>query len=154
PDRRRGHARATVDAGVVSGRRQHLRAGRAVQRRPGNLTFRHPVAVAGSRRARAVAVPGADRPHSVPAARRPATGRAAARGGRAPRARPACAGWSPPPAARRPPDRGVFAVLASRMAPAGYGGYLRASLPPFWQTTNPTQVRGALERLRTASEPA
>ena len=55
---------------------------------------------------------------------------------------------------RRTTDRGVVAVLDSRMATAGYGGYLRASLPPFWQTTNPTQVRGALERLRTASEPA
>jgi ATP-dependent DNA helicase DinG len=55
---------------------------------------------------------------------------------------------------RRTTDRGVVAVLDSRMVTAGYGGYLRASLPPFWQTTNPTQVRGALERLRTASEPA
>lgn len=55
---------------------------------------------------------------------------------------------------RRTTDRGVVAVLDSRMVTAGYGGYLRASLPPFWQTTNPTQVRGALERLRTASGPA
>jgi len=53
---------------------------------------------------------------------------------------------------RRVTDRGVVAVLDSRMVTAGYGGYLRASLPPFWQTTNPAQVRGALERLRTASE--
>ena len=49
---------------------------------------------------------------------------------------------------RRVSDRGVVAVLDSRMATAGYGGYLRASLPPFWQTTNAAQVRGALERLR------
>jgi ATP-dependent DNA helicase DinG len=55
---------------------------------------------------------------------------------------------------RRTTDRGVVAVLDSRMVTAGYGGYLRASLPPFWQTTNPTQVRAALERLRTASGPA
>ncbi|MBV8788550.1 MAG: ATP-dependent DNA helicase [Mycobacterium sp.] len=55
---------------------------------------------------------------------------------------------------RRTTDRGVVAVLDSRMVTAGYGGYLRASLPPFWQTTNPMQVRGALARLRTASEPA
>lgn len=55
---------------------------------------------------------------------------------------------------RHTTDRGVVAVLDSRMVTAGYGGYLRASLPPFWQTTNPAQVRGALERLRTASEPA
>ncbi|OBH24412.1 ATP-dependent helicase [Mycobacterium sp. E342] len=53
---------------------------------------------------------------------------------------------------RRVTDRGVVAVLDSRMATAGYGGYLRASLPPFWQTTNPAQVRAALERLRTAAE--
>lgn len=53
---------------------------------------------------------------------------------------------------RRVNDRGVVAVLDSRMATAGYGGYLRASLPPFWQTTNPAQVRAALERLRTAAE--
>jgi ATP-dependent DNA helicase DinG len=49
-------------------------------------------------------------------------------------------------------DRGVVAVLDSRMATARYGGYLRASLPPFWPTTDAAQVRAALERLRTASE--
>jgi ATP-dependent DNA helicase DinG len=54
---------------------------------------------------------------------------------------------------RRITDRGVVAVLDSRMATARYGPYLRASLPPFWQTTNAAQVRGALERLRTAPEP-
>ncbi|ORA81389.1 ATP-dependent DNA helicase [Mycobacterium malmoense] len=53
---------------------------------------------------------------------------------------------------RRISDRGVVAVLDSRMVTAGYGRYLRASLPPFWQTTSPAQVRGALQRLRTASE--
>jgi len=53
---------------------------------------------------------------------------------------------------RRVTDRGVVAVLDSRMATAGYGGYLRASLPPFWQTTNAAAVRGALERLRTAPD--
>jgi ATP-dependent DNA helicase DinG len=50
---------------------------------------------------------------------------------------------------RRVSDRGVVAVLDSRMVTASYGGYLRASLPPFWQTTNAAQVRAALERLRT-----
>jgi ATP-dependent DNA helicase DinG len=54
---------------------------------------------------------------------------------------------------RRVTDRGVVAVLDSRMATARYGGYLRASLPPFWQTTDAAQVRGALERLRTAPDP-
>jgi len=49
---------------------------------------------------------------------------------------------------RRVDDRGVVAVLDSRMATARYGGYLRASLPPFWATTDTTRVRQALERLR------
>jgi ATP-dependent DNA helicase DinG len=53
---------------------------------------------------------------------------------------------------RRVTDRGVVAVLDSRMVTAGYGGYLRASLPPFWQTTNGAQVREALQRLRAGSE--
>jgi ATP-dependent DNA helicase DinG len=45
-------------------------------------------------------------------------------------------------------DRGVVAVLDSRMATARYAGFLRASLPPFWATTDSGQVRRALERLR------
>ncbi|KUH67586.1 ATP-dependent helicase [Mycolicibacterium novocastrense] len=45
-------------------------------------------------------------------------------------------------------DRGVVAVLDSRMATARYGGFLRASLPPFWATTDSERVRQALERLR------
>ena len=49
---------------------------------------------------------------------------------------------------RRVDDRGVVAVLDSRMATARYGGYLRASLPPFWATTDAVRVRAALERLR------
>jgi ATP-dependent DNA helicase DinG len=49
-------------------------------------------------------------------------------------------------------DRGVVAVLDSRMATARYGGYLRASLPPFWPTTDAAAVRAALSRLRTAQE--
>ncbi|BBZ43019.1 ATP-dependent DNA helicase [Mycobacterium parmense] len=49
-------------------------------------------------------------------------------------------------------DRGVVAVLDSRMVTAGYGSYLRASLPPYWQTTSAEQVRGALQRLRTSAE--
>jgi ATP-dependent DNA helicase DinG len=53
---------------------------------------------------------------------------------------------------RRVTDRGVVAVLDSRMVTARYGSYLRASLPPFWQTTNSAQVCGALERLRTAPD--
>ena len=53
---------------------------------------------------------------------------------------------------RRVTDRGVVAVLDSRMATARYGDYLRASLPPFWQTTNAAQVRAALQRLRARRE--
>jgi ATP-dependent DNA helicase DinG len=49
-------------------------------------------------------------------------------------------------------DRGVVAVLDSRMATARYGGYLRASLPPFWPTTDAAAVRAALVRLRSAQE--
>jgi ATP-dependent DNA helicase DinG len=49
---------------------------------------------------------------------------------------------------RRVDDRGVVAVLDSRMATARYSGYLRASLPPFWATTDSTRVREALQRLR------
>ena len=48
-------------------------------------------------------------------------------------------------------DRGVVAILDSRMATAGYGGFLRASLPPFWTTTDPDRVRQALQRLRAPS---
>ncbi|WP_318263164.1 ATP-dependent DNA helicase [Mycolicibacterium goodii] len=51
---------------------------------------------------------------------------------------------------RHTDDRGVVAVLDSRLATARYGGYLRASLPPFWATTDPERVRQALQRLRGA----
>ncbi|MCW2556269.1 MAG: helicase, Rad3 [Mycobacterium sp.] len=46
-------------------------------------------------------------------------------------------------------DRGVVAVLDSRMATARYAGFLRASLPPFWSTTDSERVKAALERLRS-----
>ena len=48
-------------------------------------------------------------------------------------------------------DRGVVAILDSRMATARYGGYLRASLPPFWYTTDPVVVRQALGRLHNGA---
>jgi ATP-dependent DNA helicase DinG len=38
------------------------------------------------------------------------------------------------------------------MATARYGGYLRASLPPFWSTADAAAVRAALARLRTAAD--
>ncbi|MCT1683228.1 ATP-dependent DNA helicase [Corynebacterium appendicis] len=44
-------------------------------------------------------------------------------------------------------DRGVVSVLDSRLATKRYGQFLRASLPDFWQTTDPGVVRGALRRL-------
>jgi ATP-dependent DNA helicase DinG len=50
---------------------------------------------------------------------------------------------------RRSEDRGVVAILDSRMATARYGGYLRASLPPFWATTDRAVVTEALARLQT-----
>lgn len=51
---------------------------------------------------------------------------------------------------RHTDDRGVVAVLDSRLATARYAGYLRASLPPYWATTDPDRVRQALLRLRGA----
>lgn len=45
-------------------------------------------------------------------------------------------------------DRGVVAVLDSRLATARYGRALRASLPPFWYTTDRATVVGSLQRLR------
>jgi ATP-dependent DNA helicase DinG len=44
-------------------------------------------------------------------------------------------------------DKGVVAVLDPRLATARYGSFLRASLPPFWATSDPEVVRGALRRL-------
>jgi ATP-dependent DNA helicase DinG len=47
-------------------------------------------------------------------------------------------------------DRGVVAVLDPRLVTKRYGEYLRASLPPFWQTTDPAVVKAALQRLGDA----
>ncbi len=44
-------------------------------------------------------------------------------------------------------DRGVVAVLDSRLATARYGGFLRSALPPFWATTDRATTTGILERL-------
>jgi ATP-dependent DNA helicase DinG len=44
-------------------------------------------------------------------------------------------------------DKGMVAILDPRLATAGYGGFLRASLPPFWTTTDPGIARAALRRL-------
>ncbi|MEH1546148.1 ATP-dependent DNA helicase [Cutibacterium avidum] len=48
---------------------------------------------------------------------------------------------------RRSDDRGVVAVLDPRLATARYGGFLRASMPSFWTTTNREMAVGALRRL-------
>lgn len=49
-------------------------------------------------------------------------------------------------------DRGVVAILDSRLATARYGGYLRASLPPYWETADPEVVVKALRRLAAAAK--
>ncbi|MFN8076929.1 MAG: ATP-dependent DNA helicase [Kineosporiaceae bacterium] len=50
-------------------------------------------------------------------------------------------------------DRGVVAVLDSRLANARYGGFLRACLPPFWPTSERSTVLEALRRIdATAAE--
>lgn len=49
-------------------------------------------------------------------------------------------------------DRGVVAILDPRVATARYGGFLKASLPPMWSTTDPKVARMALGRLAEAAE--
>lgn len=48
---------------------------------------------------------------------------------------------------RSPRDRGVVAVLDSRLATARYGAFLTTSLPPLWPTADKSKVVGALRRL-------
>jgi ATP-dependent DNA helicase DinG len=48
-------------------------------------------------------------------------------------------------------DRGVVAVLDPRLATARYGGFLKASLPPMWPTSDPAVARQALKRLSEAA---
>ncbi len=50
-------------------------------------------------------------------------------------------------------DRGVVAVLDSRLATARYGAFLRASLPPFWATESREAVLDALRRIDAAAQP-
>ena len=55
---------------------------------------------------------------------------------------------------RRGDDRGVVAILDSRMMTARYAGFLQKSLPPFWPTADKAMVLAALKRLdETAHEP-
>lgn len=48
---------------------------------------------------------------------------------------------------RKLTDRGVVAVLDSRISTRGYGSYVKRSLPPFWQTEDQKTVLAALGRL-------
>lgn len=52
---------------------------------------------------------------------------------------------------RRVSDRGVVAVLDPRLRRARYGGFLRASLPGFWQTNDREVAVAALRRLAAAA---
>ena len=53
---------------------------------------------------------------------------------------------------RRSQDRGVVAVLDSRLRTARYGGFLTRSMPALWPTTKPDVVRAALRRLALRSD--
>ncbi|HLT61053.1 MAG TPA: helicase C-terminal domain-containing protein, partial [Microlunatus sp.] len=48
---------------------------------------------------------------------------------------------------RRISDRGLVAMLDPRLVTARYGSFLRASLPPFWQTRDREVAIQALRRL-------
>ncbi|NGO71941.1 ATP-dependent DNA helicase, partial [Streptomyces boncukensis] len=50
-------------------------------------------------------------------------------------------------------DRGVVAVLDPRLERARYGGFLRASMPDFWYTTDRNQVRRSLAAIDAAAQP-
>lgn len=47
-------------------------------------------------------------------------------------------------------DRGVVAVLDNRLETKRYGGFLKASMPRFWTTTDSETVKAALKRLVAA----
>ncbi|HWM36710.1 MAG TPA: ATP-dependent DNA helicase [Streptomyces sp.] len=51
-------------------------------------------------------------------------------------------------------DRGVVAVLDPRLERARYGGFLRASMPDFWYTTDGSQVRRSLASIDAAAKGA
>lgn len=48
-------------------------------------------------------------------------------------------------------DRGMVAVLDQRLATARYGGFLRASMPEFWETSNQKTALAAMRRLAKAA---
>ncbi|WP_431966172.1 ATP-dependent DNA helicase [Actinacidiphila sp. bgisy160] len=51
-------------------------------------------------------------------------------------------------------DRGVVAVLDPRLVTARYGGFIKASMPDFWQTTDRNQVRRSLAAIDAAASAA
>ncbi|WP_084728640.1 ATP-dependent DNA helicase [Streptacidiphilus neutrinimicus] len=50
-------------------------------------------------------------------------------------------------------DRGIVAVLDSRLATARYGGFFRSSMPEFWYTTDRNQVRRSLAAINASAPP-
>mgnify|MGYP001760814438 FL=1 len=46
-------------------------------------------------------------------------------------------------------DRGMVAVLDSRLATKSYGSAIRQAIPPLWATREPEVAIAALERLRS-----
>jgi hypothetical protein len=50
-------------------------------------------------------------------------------------------------------DRGVVAVLDSRLARARYADFIRASLPPMWPTTDGALVRASLAKIDATAPP-
>lgn len=55
---------------------------------------------------------------------------------------------------RRADDRGVVAVLDSRLAKARYGAFLASSMPPMWRTVDRDLVLSALKRLDASASTA
>jgi ATP-dependent DNA helicase DinG len=55
---------------------------------------------------------------------------------------------------RQTSDRGVVSVLDPRVATAGYGRALRASMPPLWFTTSKETTIAALARLHDQDDAA
>jgi ATP-dependent DNA helicase DinG len=51
-------------------------------------------------------------------------------------------------------DRGVVAVLDPRLVTARYGGFIKASMPDFWQTTDRNQIRRSLAAIDAAASAA
>lgn len=48
-------------------------------------------------------------------------------------------------------DRGVVAILDSRMVTKSYGGFIKSALPDFWSTTDKKTVLQVLTRLSQQS---